>query len=470
MGKKYLNEIITDEWDTILGNQSIYQESEEELYENKTFTVTIIQPSSAVIEVVVNENSIETTTFTAKWDDTYTVRFQNGYNPENLILNAIQGKITRDITIKAYDANLSNKYETFNVNIIQSNNQTISVLHNGVIKTNSFTAKEYDYFSANIEAIEGYTPGTLSKKSGSITENITISATSATKNQANYKTITITQISHQTITVTYNGKKYTSSFTAPIGATYTTSITPAEGYTAGTIIDSGSGRVYGDETITSSPAVIKTYTISIIQSAHQTINVTFNGIKYTSNINYVPYGSQVSAVLVPDTGYKAGTLNATSYKVVNNFTFKCTSNASIQYFNLTLPATTNQTITLTYKLPGESSFGHTTKSTSSSKSISLPYNTEWKVTVAAATDYIAGNLNISSGKITANTNITVSAAILDMYTLTIKAPTNGYIIVEIDGVQTTYRSATTVKVKKNKTINVYAVANTDYKCNSLTVS
>ena len=473
MGKKYLNEIVLDEWDTILGDQSIYQENEEELIENKTFTVTIIQPSNAVIEVVVNgdtTNPPNTTTFTAKWDDTYTVRFQNGYNPDNLILNAIQGKITRDITIRAYDANLENKHENLTVNIVQSDNQTISVLHNGIIKTNSFTAQKYDYFSANVEAIEGYTPGRLSKSSGSIRESFTLSATPATKNQENYKTITLTQTSNQTITVTYNGKKYTNSFTAPVGAIYSVTIKANEGYLSGTIIDSGSGVVYGDETITATPAIIKTYSIYIIQSANQTITVDYNGTKYTSNISFVPYGTQLSATLKPNDGYNACKINATSYKVISDFTFKCTSNATVKYFTLTLPATTNQTITLKYKLPGESSFGHTTTSTSSSKNISLPYNTQWQATVAAATDYNPGNLNISSGKITANTKITISAAILDMYTLTIKTPTNGYIVVEVDGVQTTYRSATTIKVKKNKNVNVYAVANTDYKCNSLTVS
>ena len=207
MGKKYLNDIYNDEYDTLIGNQSIYQESFEELPENKTFNVTIIQPSNGIIEVVVNETEIHVESFIANWDDVYEVRFQDGYNPDNLLLNAIKGKISRDITIKSYSGSIENKHETFTVNIIQSANQTISVLHNGVIKTNSFTAQRYDYYNATVEAINGYTPGKLVNGSGSITADVTISASAATKDQANYKTVTITQTENQIITVNYNGKK-----------------------------------------------------------------------------------------------------------------------------------------------------------------------------------------------------------------------------------------------------------------------
>ena len=471
MGKKYLNDIYKDEYDTIIGNQSIYQESPEELPENKTFTVAIVQPSSGIIEVVVNEINVHTESFTANWDDVYEVRFQDGYNPQNLLLNAIKGKISRDITIKSYPATAENKHENFTVTIVQSANQTISVLHNGVIKTNNFTAQRYDYYNATVEAISGYTPGKLNNGSGSITSNITISATAATKDQSSYKTVTITQSSHQTITVKYNNKNYTTSFTAPVNATYTVSIKADDGYTAGNIIDGGSGVVRDNIEIHAIPPTIKKYTIYITQSAHQTIYVEYNGTKYTSTITYVPYGTQLTATLTPETGYNAGTLNSSSYRVTANFTFKANTNATIKYFNLKIPATTNQTITVTYKLPGESSFGHTTKSTSSVKTLSLPYGTQWKASVAASnTDYTAGTLSATSGTISGNINLSVSAAVLNKYTLTINAPKNGYVIVDIDGTSTKYTSKATIKVSKNKTVNVYAIGNTNYKCNSISVS
>lgn len=471
MGKKYLNDIYNDEFDTLLGNQSIYQESPEELPENKTFSVTIVQPSSTIIEVVVNGVEIHTESFIANWDDIYEVRFQDGYNPENLLINAIKGKISRDITIKTYSASEDNKHETFTVTIVQSENQTISVLHNGVIKTNSFTAQRYDYYNATVEAIYGYTPGKLNNESGSITDDVVISASAATKDQTTYKTITITQTAHQVITVKYNGTNYTTSFTAPLNSTYTVSIKADEGYTAGAIIDEGDGVVYDDTEIHAIPAIIKKYTIYIIQSSHQTIYVDYNGTRYTSTISYVPYGTQLTAVLTPDTGYNVGTLNANAYRVTADFTFKTNSSATIKYFNLNIPATTNQTITLTYKLPSESSFGHTTYSSGSVKTLNLPYGTQWRASVSPInSDYVAGILSATSGTISANTNISVSAAVLNMYTLNINVPSGGYILIDIDGVVTRYNSSTSIKVKKDKTVTAYAVGNTDYKCNGISVS
>ena len=471
MEKKYLNEIFNDEYDTLLGNQSIYQESPEELPENRTFTVTIVQPSSAIIEVVVNETDIYTESFIANWDDIYEVRFQDGYNPENLLLNAIQGKISRDITIKSYYNSTENKHETFTVSIIQSKNQTIKVLHNGVIKTNNFIAQRYDYYNATVEAIEGYTAGRLNNGSGSITTDVTISASAATKDQLNYKTVTITQTEHQTITVTYNGNNYTSSFTAPLNSTYTVSIKADEGYNAGDIIDGGDGIVYDDIEIHAIPAIIKKYTIYITQSAHQTIYVDYNGTKYTSTISYVPYGTQLTATLKPDAGYNAGTLNSNSYRVTSDFTFKVNSGSTVRNFNLTIPATTNQTITLTYKLPSETSFGHTTYSSGSVKTLSLPYETQWKASVEAInTDYLPGTLSATSGTISGDISITVSAAILNMYTLNINIPINGYVIVDIDDISTRYDTSTSIKVKKDKTVNIYAIGNIDYSCDGISVS
>ena len=419
MGKKYLNEIYKDEWDTLLGDQSIYQENENELFENKTFTVTIVQPLEAVIEVVVNGTDVHTTTFTAHWDDTYTVRFKNGSNPNNLILNAIQGKVARDITIHAYDANTENKHETFTVTIVQSANQTISVLHNNVIKTKSFTAQRYDYYSATVEAIEGYVPGELYNGSGTIIENVTVSASPATLAYANYKTITILQSDHQTIVVKYNNKEYTTSFAAPAGARYTVSVKPDEGYNPGEVVDIYDGVVVTDAEIYAYPAIIKKYTIHIIQGEHQTIKVSYDGGEYTQDIANVPYGTQLTATLVPDEGYDPGKINTTSYRVTGEFTFECTEEAMIKYYTLTISATTNQTITVTYKLPEESSYGHPTNSGRSIQTLSLPYGTQWNATIRPDTNYKAGTLNASSGIIKSDTTISASNAVYNNYNVAV---------------------------------------------------
>lgn len=67
----------------------------------------------------------------------------------------------------------------YTITITQSEHQTITVICNGVSHTTSFTAHYGDTWTATIVADEGYTAGTLSESSGTITQDITISASSA---------------------------------------------------------------------------------------------------------------------------------------------------------------------------------------------------------------------------------------------------------------------------------------------------
>ena len=66
------------------------------------------------------------------------------------------------------------------VTITQSANQTITVTASGVAYTSTFTAQPGTTWTATIVADEGYNAGTLSATSGTLTDNITISATPAT--------------------------------------------------------------------------------------------------------------------------------------------------------------------------------------------------------------------------------------------------------------------------------------------------
>ena len=469
MGKKYLNETFRDEWDSI-GDQSIYHENEEELPENQTFTVTIVQPPSAVIEVVVNETEVHTATFVANWNDTYTVRFRNGSNPNNLILNALQGKIARDITIRSYDYNPDNKHEVYTVTIQQSANQTISVLHNNVIKVKSFSAQKYDYYNASISAIEGYVAGEIRNGSGTITGNVVVSASPATIISSNYRTLTITQSEHQTIVVRYNNKNYTNSFAAPVGSRYTVSIVPEEGYTAGTIVDGGRGTLSNNFEVHASSATVKKYTITIVQSPHQTIKVRYNNEEYTETVNNVPYGTQLVAVVEPDDGYDRGRLNATTYRVTANFTFECTEEAKLRYYDITIPATTNQTITLSYKLPGESEYEHEIVSGASTNTINVPHGTEWKTAVIPVSeDYSVGTVTPSFGVANNNISLVITAALLKQFPLIINTPVNGYIVVEIDGEMNTYTTDTTIMVQKDKVVNLYAISYNGFKIDRIDV-
>ena len=419
MGKKYLNEIFQDEWDTLFGDQSIYQENETELKENQTYNVTIVQPTDgSVIQVMVEgETEPKETNFIAEYDTTYTVGFKNGYNPNNRILNAVQGKIARDITIRSYDANTENKHDTYTVTIVQGPNQVINVLHNNKIKTKSFTAQKYDYYSSTIIPSKGYNAGKLSNGSGVVTDDVTVSASPATLSKDDYVTLNIIQSPHQTVIVTYDGEDYKESFAAPIGTKYKVRVEADEGYIAGNIVDPGNGVLYTNQDVYAFTANIKTFSIYIIQSPHQTIKVTYNGTVFTTDMHFIPYNAKLTAVVEPDIGYNAGKISTTSLRVTGEYTFTATE-PSIRYYTLTLKGTTNQTITLNYKEPGGSQ-----KSITSSKTdqkISVMHNTTWTATIAPSTNYRAGTLTATSGTVTANITISASNAVFNKYKVTVK--------------------------------------------------
>lgn len=145
----------------------------------------------------------------------------------------------------------------------------------------------------------------------------------------NYFTVTITQSDNQTIQVVCNGTTYTSSFQALAGSSYTVTVVPATGYTAGSP-SSSSGYVNGNLTISASPASKASYLVTIVQSAHQTITVTCNGVNYTSNFT-ANYGDKWTATILASSGYRPGTLSATSGTITGAVTISATAAMIIQY-------------------------------------------------------------------------------------------------------------------------------------------
>lgn len=117
---------------------------------------------------------------------------------------------------------------TVTVTIVQSANQTITVICNGNSYTSTFTAKAGSTYTASISASTGYNAGTLNSTSGTLTDNITISATAATLKTYTY---TINQPTGGTITVIVDGVAYTSTFTVQHGKTASNWCTPNSGYT-----------------------------------------------------------------------------------------------------------------------------------------------------------------------------------------------------------------------------------------------
>lgn len=135
---------------------------------------------------------------------------------------------------------------TVTVTIVQSANQTITVICNGNSYTSTFTAKAGSTYTASISASTGYNAGTLSSTSGTLTDNITISATAATLKTYTY---TINQPTGGTIIVTVDGVAHTSTFTVQHGKTASNKCTPNSGYTFKTFTLSGSYQTASANTL-----------------------------------------------------------------------------------------------------------------------------------------------------------------------------------------------------------------------------
>lgn len=86
--------------------------------------------------------------------------------------------------------------QTFTFTITQSSNQTITVTCGGNTYTSTFTATYGQTWTASISASSGYDAGTLSATSGTVTGNVTVSATSASEAwKIGYMDVKITSIS-----------------------------------------------------------------------------------------------------------------------------------------------------------------------------------------------------------------------------------------------------------------------------------
>lgn len=123
---------------------------------------------------------------------------------------------------------------------------------------------------------------------------------------------------------------YTSTiYNVPYGTTFTARIASTNtAYNPGTL-NITSGTVTGDVTVQASDAQIKRYTITIQQSANQTIHVYANGGDYTSSVT-LNHGTTWTASVIANSGYKAGTLNISSGTLTGNITINAT--AAIQTY------------------------------------------------------------------------------------------------------------------------------------------
>ena len=378
------------------------------------FTITIVQSEHQTIYVQTDDSSYsEDVTLPAGTRFKVVVIPEPGYIAGQL--NITEGVLFHDTIVYAqYAAGAAHT-----IFIQQTANQTIYVTANGIDYTDDVVLKEGTLYSVRVEPAEGFIAGTPNTTGGILNMDTTVSATPAT--EAMY-TITVVQSSYQTITVFVNGTPYQDKVTVPYGTRYTAIVEATNGYTPG-VLSSSSGMVTSDLTISATPAKVKSFMMTIIQSDHQTIIVYANGNQYTKNTE-LTFGTKYTVTVLPDLGYTAGTANIPSGTIEGDVTIEATP-AVLQNFTIHIVQTANQTVFVTAN--GQN---YTTD-------ISLPYGTKWTAGVRANTGYTAGQINgENSGTLTQDITITASEATVNMYwihitqynhqTITVTAGSNHY--------------------------------------------
>ena len=244
------------------------------------------------------------------------------------------GDIQENFTIAAETNPQRN--ENVQVLIYKSPHQTITVDYKGTKHTEPFIIKRRDIVSATIEAEEGYKPGLLNRTKVRATnfDNIVFKASAAGKAK---KKIRIRQKRHQTITAIYKGKPFETTFEAYLGDKIQFSVEASPGWTAGNLTVDPDYTVVGTEPleVTVSDAEPITYTVTPIQTPHQTIYVKYGDVRSSTPVR-VPSGTRVEFEIVPEVGYNAGTLDKLSAVVDGvNITVSATP-AEIKKYNLNI--------------------------------------------------------------------------------------------------------------------------------------
>ena len=244
------------------------------------------------------------------------------------------GDIQENFTIAAETNPQRN--ENVQVLIYQSPHQTITVDYKGTKHTEPFIIKRRDIVSATIEAEEGYKPGLLNRTKVRATnfDNIVFKASAAGKAK---KKIRIRQKRHQTITAVYKGKTFETTFEAYLGDKIQFSVEASPGWTAGVLNVDADYTVAGLEPleVTVSDAEPVMYTVTPIQTPHQTIYIKYGDVRSSTPVR-VPSGTRVEFEIVPEVGYNAGTLDKLSAVVDGvNITVSATP-AEIKTYNLNI--------------------------------------------------------------------------------------------------------------------------------------
>ncbi len=292
----------------------------------QTFTFYINQSAHQTITVTCN-GVAHTSTFTATYGDkwTATITPATGYNAGKL--SATSGTITGSVTVSATAAVI----KAFTLSFGATTNQTYTATVGGVAKAATASATSYTVnygtkysvaYTAN-SATAAYTYTASSSVSGTVTNTTSIPTKTATA-ALRYYTLTVPATANQSYTLklatnsSYGGTlpSYTTTATkssqtlsVPYGTTYSITYTADSGYNPGS---AKSGTVNGNTTVSHNAATVATATVTIVQSANQTIHVytpqKSGGTDHTSTFT-CPIGTTYEAEVVAASGYLPGDLS-----------------------------------------------------------------------------------------------------------------------------------------------------------------
>lgn len=272
----------------------------------------------------------------------HTVSTTTGYNPGiptvngneavfqggSFIYEITQADIEKgSLTISATAATK----QTFTLSFGATTNQTYTATVDGVAKAATASATSYTVnygttysvaYTAN-SATDAYTYTASSAVSGTVTNTTSIPAKTATA-ALRYYTLTVPATTNQSYTLklttnsSYGGTlpSYTTTATksaqtlsVPYGTTYNITYTADSGYNPGA---SKSGTVNGATTVSHNAATVATATVTIVQSANQTIHVytpqKSGGTDHTSTFT-CPIGTTYEAEVIAASGYLPGDLS-----------------------------------------------------------------------------------------------------------------------------------------------------------------
>lgn len=212
--------------------------------------------------------------------------------------------------------------EEYTVHIVQTDHQTITVYANDIPYTEDFTCPYGTEIYCYVVADKGFTAGSLNYSYLVIRDNVTIEASSATF--ITY-TVAIIQSEHQLITVYYNGREYTNSFTCPYGSEISATIEADQGWVAGELYVP-TNTVTENITIHAEAATERVYNIHINSSENQTVKMTVyysgyaDGYKqYSEGDSFtIGNGARYEINITPDDGYIAGSV--VNYPASGNIT------------------------------------------------------------------------------------------------------------------------------------------------------